>query len=238
LLTVDSLRARYGHVDALRDVGFTLNEGEMLAIFGANGAGKTTTLRALSGMIAPARGTILYGGKDIAGLAPERVAALGIAHIPEGRGIFSHMTVWENLRMGGYIKRLPAPALARRAETVLEMFPILAQRTAQQAGTLSGGEQQMLAIARALIAEPKILLLDEPSHGLAPKVVREVFTTLSALRSQGTSIVVVEQYAAVALSVADHALILDRGRVVFDGGPDALARDRSALAGAYLGGIA
>ncbi|HEX9713915.1 MAG TPA: ABC transporter ATP-binding protein [Actinomycetota bacterium] len=235
MLVVEGIDSFYGRVQALRGVTLSVADGEMVALFGANGAGKTTTLRAISGMVSTRAGAISFEGRDLGGLTPERVAALGVAHIPEGRGVFSGMTVWQNLKMGGFVHRLPPDELDRRIDEVLALFPRLGERMGQAAGTMSGGEQQMLAIARALIGRPKLLMLDEPSHGLAPKVVQELFELLAKLRAGGTSLLIVEQYAAVALSVVDRGYVLERGRVVSEGAAARLRADWHELAGAYLG---
>lgn len=236
MLAVDGIDIFYGRVQALRGVTLQVAQGEMVALFGANGAGKTTTLRAISGLVPLRAGDVRFEGVSLGGISPERSAAMGIAHIPEGRGIFPRMTVEQNLKMGGYIGRLPAAVLASRIEQVVETFPRVKERLGQAAGTLSGGEQQMLAIARALIAKPKLLMLDEPSHGLAPKLVQELFVLLGTLRAEGVSMLIVEQYAAVALSATQRGYVLERGRVVLSGEAEELRADRRSLAGAYLGG--
>lgn len=235
MLTLENIDVSYGHVRALRGVSLTVPEGSMVALFGANGAGKTTTLRAVSGLVALHSGAIVFDGTSLYRQSPEQIARLGIAHIPEGRGIFPRMSVWQNLKMGGYLGKLNARVLAGRIDWVVDLFPILRDRIQQEAGTMSGGEQQMLAIARALIAKPRLLLLDEPSHGLAPKVVKDVFRTLAALRDDGVTTLVVEQYASVALAHANDAVVLDRGRISFTGTAAELSENREALTGAYLG---
>jgi len=235
MLRIDSLHVAYGHVRALRGVSLHVDPGEIVAIFGANGAGKTTTLRAASGLVRPYPGAITFDGNDLAGAAPERIARLGLAHVPQGRGIFPRMSVLANLKMGAYVARPRGAALNRALDAVLAEFPALQPRLAQHAGTLSGGEQQMLALARALISGPRGLLVDEPSHGLAPIVVREVFALLDRVRATGTAVLVVEQFADAALGVADRAYVLERGRVAFEGPAEALRKDRSHLERAYLG---
>ena len=235
MLRVEAIDVFYGHVQALRDVSLTVDDGQMVALLGANGAGKTTTLRAVSGMVPLTEGAISFDGRSLAGMTPEETARLGIAHIPEGRGIFPRMTVRQNIKMGAYVSRLASGALASRTAEVLEVFPALQGRLSQQAGTLSGGEQQMLAIARALISRPKLLMLDEPSHGLAPIIVQDVFRLLDGLRAGGMSLLIVEQYASLALATVDHAYVLDRGRVAMSGTSSKLRRNRERLAGAYLG---
>jgi branched-chain amino acid transport system ATP-binding protein len=235
VLALEGIDAFYGQVQALRGVSLTVDSGEMVALFGANGAGKTTTLRAISGLVPSAAGRLTFDGEPIRGMTADQIAALGIAHIPEGRGIFPHLSVWQNLKMGAYLRRLPAAALVDAVDEVLEIFPVLAERLRQPAGTMSGGQQQMLAIARAIIAKPKLLMLDEPSHGLAPIVVRDVFVLLNRLRTSGMALLIVEQYASAALEVAERAYVLERGRVVLSGDAETLRADRASLAGAYLG---
>ena len=235
MLRVEGIDVFYGHVQALRSVSLEVGAGQIVALFGANGAGKTTTLRAVSGLVSSAAGGIWFDERPINGLAPEETARLGIAHIPQGRGIFPRMTVAQNLKMGAYVARLGPTDLAARTAKVLDVFPAIAGRLRQPAGTLSGGEQQMLAIARALISEPRLLMLDEPSHGLAPVVVKHVFEMLDALRGEGMSLLIVEQYASVALGMVDHAYVLDRGRVAIEGTAEDVRRNRESLAGAYLG---
>jgi len=235
VLAVRDIDVFYGRVQALRSVTLEIGPGEMVALFGANGAGKTTTLRAITGMLPLTTGEVVFDGTKLNAMSPEAINALGIAHIPEGRGIFPHMTVWQNLKMGGYAKRLKAGPLAEQVDRVVGLFPRLKERLGQQAGTMSGGEQQMLAIGRALVGSPRLLLLDEPSHGLAPKIVQEVFALLANLRTEGMGLLVVEQYAAVALSVAERGYVLDRGAVAFAGDAESIASDPNALVGAYLG---
>jgi branched-chain amino acid transport system ATP-binding protein len=234
VLVADRLTVRYGHVTAVRDVSFEVGDREIVALLGANGAGKTTTLRAITGLAPLSQGDVWIDGQRSTGAAPESLAARGVAHIPEGRGVFPRLTVWQNLKMGGYALRLKPAALDAAIEDVLQRFPALTPRLRQHAGTLSGGEQQMLAIARALIGKPRMLLVDEPSHGLAPKIVAGVFDLFAHLRDTGVSILVVEQFASVALSVADRAIVLDRGRVTLS--TTARDVDREHLTGVYLGG--
>ena len=206
LLELNDVSARYGQVAALHGISLTVDEGEIVALLGANGAGKTTTLRAVSGMVRRS-GEVIVGGKRLRGAGPESVARSGVAHVPEGRGIFSELTVWENLRMGAYIRR-GRPDF----KTVLDYFPWLDARRNQQAGTLSGGEQQMLALARAFLQRPRLLMLDEPSLGLAPLITREVFRVVGDLnQKEGLSVLVVEQNAAIALSSAHRAYVLETG---------------------------
>ena len=230
LLELDEVRARYGPLEALHGVTLTVAEGEAVAVLGGNGAGKTTMLRAISGLVS-ASGEIRLGGERLA-RAPERVARAGIAHVPEGRGIFAELSVHENLRLGAYLDRR---GFSESYERVCGHFPWLDRRRAQQAGTLSGGEQQMLAIARALMSRPRLLLLDEPSLGLAPIVVREIFRILGDLNEQeGLAILVVEQNAKLALRSSSRAYVLEVGRVALEGPSSELAEDESVRK-SYLG---
>ena len=229
LLELEGVHAGYGPVEVLEDVSFSVGEGETVALLGANGAGKTTTLRAICGMLRP-RGKVAIGGRDVTRRATEQIVRLGVAHVPEGRGTFAPLTVEENLRLGAYTRRGSAsPAY------VFELFPRLEERRTQRAGTLSGGEQQMLAIARALMLKPKLMLLDEPSLGLAPMLVRELFKTLRRIKEdEGTAMLVVEQNANLVLEFADAAHVLETGRVVLSGTADAVAKDET-MRKAYLG---
>jgi branched-chain amino acid transport system ATP-binding protein len=235
VLRVEGIDVFYGHVQALRGVSFEVAEGEMVCLLGANGAGKTSALRAISGLVPHTRGDVFFDGNRLNGMAPEEIARLGIAHIPENGGIFSRLTGWQNLKLGGYVGRPSTQRLNARMAEVLDAFPQLKGLLRRPAGTLSGGEQQMLAIARALISRPRLLLLDEPSHGLAPIVVKAVFTLLHDLRAAGTSLLVVEQYASIALSVVDRAYVLERGRVSLSGTAEAVRKNKHHLTGAYLG---
>ena len=229
LLELNDVSARYGQVAALHAISLTVDEGEIVALLGANGAGKTTTLRAVSGMVRRS-GEVIVGGKRLRGAGPESVARSGVAHVPEGRGIFSELTVWENLRMGAYMRR-GRPDF----KTVLDYFPWLDARRNQQAGTLSGGEQQMLALARAFLQRPRLLMLDEPSLGLAPLITREVFRVVGDLnQKEGLAVLVVEQNAAIALSSAHRAYVLETGSIALSGAAaDLKAND--AIRSAYLG---
>jgi branched-chain amino acid transport system ATP-binding protein len=228
LLELSDVTARYGQVVALHGVSLTVGDGEIVALLGANGAGKTTTLRAVSGTVRRS-GDVVLAGKRLTRSAPEAVARGGVAHVPEGRGIFAELTVWENLRMGGYTVRRPDFA------TVLGYFPWLAERRNQQAGTLSGGEQQMLALARAFLSRPRLLMLDEPSLGLAPLITREVFRVVAELnRNEGVAVLVVEQNAAVALAAAQRGYVLETGRVAVTGSAAEL-KSNDAVRTAYLG---
>jgi branched-chain amino acid transport system ATP-binding protein len=231
LLELEDVRARYGPVEALHGVTLTVGEGEAVAVLGGNGAGKTTTLRAISGLVATS-GDVRFAGDRIAKAAAERVARAGIAHVPEGRGIFAELSVHENLRLGAYLNR---KGFAESYERVCGHFPWLDRRRAQQAGTLSGGEQQMLAIARALMSRPRLLLLDEPSLGLAPLVVREIFRILGELNEkEGLAILVVEQNAKLALRSSSRAYVLEVGQVALEGPSPELAENESVRK-SYLG---
>jgi branched-chain amino acid transport system ATP-binding protein len=231
LLTLSDVDARYGQVQALRGVGLTVEEGEIVAILGANGAGKTTTLRAISGTVRR-RGTIELAGRSVVRKGPESTARLGVAHVPEGRGTFSELTVWENLRLGAYVRR---GSLRDDFRRVAEYFPWLEARRSQQAGTLSGGEQQMLALARAVMQRPRLLLLDEPSLGLAPLVVAEIFRIIRELNErEGTAVLLVEQNARTSLATASRAYVLEVGRVAFEGASEELA-SQDAIRRSYLG---
>ncbi len=232
LLELDDLHVHYGKVEALKGVSLTVGEGEIVTLIGGNGAGKTTTLKTISGLRPVTSGTIRYKGQEIVGVPAHRLVAMGICQAPEGRGIFPGMTVMENLDMGAYARRGRSD---EDLERVFELFPRLAERRRQPGGTLSGGEQQMLAIGRALMARPQLLLLDEPSMGLAPKLVAQIFDIVTEINRQGTTILLVEQNAAQALQRADRAYVLETGRVVRSAEAAALLDDESVKA-AYLGG--
>ena len=233
LLEVSDLNAGYGPLTVLHGVGFTVEQGGITTLLGANGAGKTTTLRAVCGMVKP-RGSITLGGESIAGRATEDIVRRGVAHVPDGRGTFLNLTTEENLRIGAYTRRDKA-GVADDLERCFQYFPRLKERRNQQAGTLSGGEQQMLAISRALMLRPRLLLLDEPSFGLAPLVVQEIFRMMEVIRrEQNVSILLVEQNASLALEVADQAYLLETGRVVLGGPSHAIKQDESVRK-AYLG---
>lgn len=233
LLDVTKLSAGYGASDVLRGVSFAVEQGGITAILGANGAGKTTLLRAVSGML-KSRGSIRLDGQSIERIATEDIARLGVAHVPEGRGTFLDLTAEENLRIGAYTRK-DRHAVAHDLERVFTYFPRLKERRHQQAGTLSGGEQQMLAVSRALMLRPRLLLLDEPSFGLAPLVVQEIFRIMRGINSeQGVSVLLVEQNAALALDLADHAYVLETGQVVMSGTAEAV-RSNETVRRAYLG---
>jgi branched-chain amino acid transport system ATP-binding protein len=233
LLEVEHVEIRYGLVPAVKELTLTVEEGEIVTLLGANGAGKTTTLRMLSGLHRPSRGTVTFDGEDLTKLVAHSIVQLGIGHVPEGRRIFPVMTVAENLDMGAY-RHHRSHRTASTLEEIFELFPVLAERRQQLGGDLSGGEQQMLAIGRALMGEPRLLLLDEPSMGLAPMIVETIFTILTKIRDRGTTILLVEQNAAKALSIADRGYVLETGTVVLaDAAPALLADDRVRMA--YLG---
>ena len=233
LLSVRGLELAYGRIAAVKGIDFDVGEGQVVCLIGANGAGKTTTLRALSGLMRPRAGRIVFAGHDIAGLAPHRVARLGLAQVPEGRQVFAGMSVAENLALGGHLAA--APECRRRRDEVLTLFPRLAERLGQSAGLLSGGEQQMLAIGRALMAAPRIILLDEPSMGLSPIMVDHIFDLIARLKGDGRTLLLVEQNARLALEVADVAHVLENGRITLSGPAAAIAEDPAVVA-AYLGG--
>ncbi len=233
MLSLSEVTAYYGNVQALRDISFEVKEGEMVALIGSNGAGKTTTLRAISGLLAPAAGRITFMGKEIGGLPPFAIIKKGIAHSPEGRRVWPDMTVFENLRMGGYLRK-DAGGLKEDFDRMYALFPILGQRRDQPAGSLSGGEQQMLAIARALLSRPKLLLLDEPSLGLAPIMVERVAETAVALNRSGVTVLLVEQNANLALTISSRAYVLQTGRIILSGkSSELLANDE--VRKVYLG---
>ena len=234
LLRVRGLVIGYGRSDAVKSIDIDVPGGTVVCLIGANGAGKTTTLRALSGLIRPRAGSVHFGGQDITGLAAHKIARLGVIQAPEGRQVFANMTISENLGMGAYLTR-DAAEIARRRDNVLTRFPRLGERLSQSAGLLSGGEQQMLAMGRALMADPKLLLLDEPSMGLAPLFVEEIFRIVSELKREGRTILLVEQNAQAALEIADYAYVLESGRIKLHGPAHQVAGDTQVVA-AYLGG--
>jgi branched-chain amino acid transport system ATP-binding protein len=234
LLQLDQVEARYGAMQALRGVSLTVGEGEIVAVLGANGAGKTTTLRAVSGTVRRSGGDVVFAGNRISRRSPEAVARLGVAHVPEGRGTLTELSVRENLRLGAYVRHDRA-GVREDERRVLSYFPWLETRSGQRAGTLSGGEQQMLALARALMLRPKLVLLDEPSLGLAPIVVAEIFRIVRELNQRdGLAVLVVEQNAALALDAASRAYVLEVGRVAVEGSSAELQRDESVRR-SYLG---
>ena len=234
ILKLDNLTVSYGSIKALKEISIQVREGEIVALLGANGAGKTTTLKSLSGIVPVEKGSIDFFGKDIANLAPEKITSLGIVQSPEGRQIFLDITVEENLRIGAFTIK-SRKQIANNFERVYKYFPILLERKKQLAGTLSGGEQQMLAIARALMASPKVLLLDEPSLGLAPLIVKAIFEIIKEINSEGTTVLIIEQNALQTLKIADYAYVLEVGEVSMEGKASELIQDKRLLE-AYLGG--
>jgi branched-chain amino acid transport system ATP-binding protein len=233
MLEVNDLVVNYGAIQALQGISFHVEEGEVVTLIGANGAGKSTTLRTISGLLHPSAGEILYLDESIAGRPADWIVKQGVIHVPEGRRIFAPLTVRENLEMGAYT-RSDKQEIAQAMQRVFSSFPRLEERLSQLGGTLSGGEQQMLAMGRGLMAQPRLLLLDEPSMGLAPILVEEIFDIISEIHEQGVSILLVEQNAAMALSVADRAYVLETGRIVLEGPAQEVLRDPEVQA-AYLG---
>ena len=233
-LTVDAAEVYYGRVHALRSLSFEVREGEIICLLGNNGAGKSTTMNMLSGLVRPKSGTVRWGEMDLASAKPWDIVSAGLIHVPEGRRIFSTMTVHENLLLGGYTVK-DQKLIAQRVEQVYGLMPRLAERRKQQGGTLSGGEQQMVAIGRAIIGGPKLLLLDEPSMGLAPLVVKQVMETIQAVNAQGTTVLLVEQNARAALKIADRAYVVETGAATLEGPAADLAADARVI-DAYLGG--
>ena len=233
LLEIDAIHVFYDRIEALKGVSLAVEEGRIVTLIGGNGAGKSTTLRAVSGLLHPRMGEIRYEGKPLAGLGAHVIAAMGLVQVPEGRRIFGRLTVEENLAMGAFPRRDRAAVAADR-ERLMTLFPRLRERLRQVAGTLSGGEQQMVAMARALMAQPRVLLMDEPSMGLAPMVVEQVFETIRTINAQGVTVLLVEQNALMALSVADTGYVLETGRVVLSGPARELLDDERVRA-AYLG---
>jgi branched-chain amino acid transport system ATP-binding protein len=233
LLELENIHSYYGHIHALQGINLRVEEGEIVTLIGANGAGKSTTLRTISGLIKPRQGSVHLEDKEINGLAPHKIVEMGVGHVPEGRGIFPRLTVRENLEMGAYTINDQAD-VERRMEFVFELFPRLKERLSQTGGTLSGGEQQMLATARGLMLKPRILLMDEPSMGLAPVLVEAIFEVIRSLNKQGTTILLVEQNALMALSVAHRGYVLQTGRIVVNDTAENLKKNEMVRA-AYLG---
>ncbi|KPH81548.1 ABC transporter ATP-binding protein [Bosea vaviloviae] len=233
MLRIDDLCVRYGAIEALRGISLQVAAGEIVTLIGGNGAGKSTLMRAIAGLVKPASGTITFEGRTITGIRPHHCVRLGIGHSPEGRLVFGDQSVRDNLMLGAYA-RDDSDAIASDIDKYFAVFPRLAERQDQQAGTLSGGEQQMLAIARALMSRPKLLLLDEPSLGLAPLIVKEVFAVIRQLREEGVTILLVEQMANLALTVADRAYVIETGRITLEGTGAQLLRDERVRS-AYLG---
>ena len=234
MLTVSALSVRYGMIQAVTEASFTVEEGEVVSLIGANGAGKSTILRTISGLVRPAAGRITFCGQDIHKRSAKDIVSLGLAHVPEGRHVFRGLTVLENLELGAFLRK-DKEDIQADLTTVFKRFPILAERRKQDAATLSGGEQQMLAMGRALMARPKLLLLDEPSMGLAPIFIKEIFTIIQDIQQQGTTVLLIEQNAQAALSVATRGYVLETGRIVLTGtGAELLSSE--AVRQAYLGG--
>ena len=237
LLEVDNIDVYYGQIQALRGVSLYVDRGEMVALLGANGAGKTTTLRAISGMLTPRGGRISFEGREIQGRPSYDVVRCGITHLPEGRELFPSISVVDNLRLGNWIQRSDKKGLHQRLDHVMDLFPRLRERATQAAGTLSGGEQQMLGVARALMSSPRLLVVDELSLGLAPMVVSQLFEVLQTINAEGTAVILVEQFVHMALENTTRAYVLAKGAVVAQGPSDELLRD-PALIASYLGGAA
>ena len=237
MLKIDGLNASYGSIRVLKDVSIQVPSGKVVSIIGANGAGKSTLLKSISGLMKISKGCILYKEQDITGIPTNRIVGLGISQVPEGRQIFAHMTVLDNINLGAYhyFKRSNRLEIKERIERVYRMFPILEKRSKQIAGTLSGGEQQMLAIGRALMGRPELLLLDEPSMGIAPLIVREIFNVIKQLNESGTTVLLVEQNARAALKVAHHSYVIERGEIVLEGLAAELL-DNPKVKEHYLGG--
>jgi branched-chain amino acid transport system ATP-binding protein len=233
MLTVKNLQVNYGSVQALKDISIEVKQGEIVTLIGSNGAGKSTLLKTISGLIRPKQGSITFEGKDLTSIPPEKIVSIGISHVPEGRKIFSGMTVMENLRIGAY-QRKDKKGIEKDLEEVFSLFPILKDRKNQDAGTLSGGEQQMLAISRALLAKPKLIILDEPSLGLAPVIIDKVFEFIEKIRDTGITILLVEQNANLALEVSERAYVLETGEIKLTGKSSELLKDEQIMK-AYLG---
>ena len=232
MLKVENINVYYGNIHAVKNVSFEVNEGEIVTLIGANGAGKSTTLKTVSGLLHPKTGDVLYKGKSIKGVRAHKIVEAGLAHVPEGRHVFLHMTVEENLEMGGYTQ--PASTIGPNKEKVFELFPRLKERRKQLAGTMSGGEQQMLAMGRALMCKPKMLLLDEPSMGLSPLLVKEIFKIIRQVNRNGVTVLLVEQNAKMALEIANRAYVLETGTIKMEGEATELANNIEVRK-AYLG---
>jgi branched-chain amino acid transport system ATP-binding protein len=234
MLEVRGLHVHYGLVHAIKGVDVSIHSGQTVCLIGANGAGKTTLLNTLSGIVKPSGGTISFGGEEIAGLPPQRIVAMGIVQVPEGRQIFHDLTVVENLEMGAYLRLCKGENIKRELEEIWNLFPVLGQRKGQMAGTLSGGEQQMLALARGLMSKPKLMMLDEPSLGLAPLVAAEIFKVIRMLPRRNTTVLLVEQNAKAALKVSDKGYVMETGRIVLSGDANFL-EDNEDVKRAFLG---
>lgn len=233
MLEVKDLEVYYGMIQAIKGVSFEVNQGEVIALIGANGAGKTTILHTITGLLAPKKGSVLFEGKDITKIPAHKIVSLGMAHVPEGRRVFADLSVYENLKMGAYTRK-DKEEIEKSLDRVYERFPRLKERKNQLAGTLSGGEQQMLAMGRALMSQPKIILMDEPSMGLSPILVNEIFDIIQEVSKSGTTVLLVEQNAKKALSIADRAYVLETGKIVLDGKAETLLNDDS-IKKVYLG---
>lgn len=234
MLKIEDINVYYGNIQALKGVSMEINEGEIVTLIGANGAGKSTLLKTISGLLKPKQGKVLFEGDSIGGRAAQAIVKMGISHVPEGRRVFANMTVAENLELGAYLRK-DKDGIHKDMEKVYELFPRLLERIKQQAGTLSGGEQQMLAMGRALMAKPRLLLLDEPSMGLAPLLVKQIFNIIQEISESGTTILLVEQNANLALSIADRAYVVETGRIVLSGNAEELTSSEE-IKMAYLGG--
>ena len=233
MLEIRDLEVFYGMIQAIKGVSFEVNEGEVIALIGANGAGKTTILHTITGLLTPKKGQVIFEGQDITKVPAHKIVSLGMAHVPEGRRVFSHLSVYQNLKMGAYTRK-DKDEIEKTLETVYKRFPRLEERKNQIAGTLSGGEQQMLAMGRALMSHPRIILMDEPSMGLSPILVNEIFDILQSVSASGTTVLLVEQNAKKALSIADRAYVLETGNIVMSGDATELMNDDS-IKKAYLG---
>ena len=233
MLEIKDIEVYYGMIQAIKGISFEVNEGEVIALIGANGAGKTTTLHTITGLLSPKKGSVTFEGKDITKVPAHKIVSLGIAHVPEGRRVFAELTVYENLKMGAYTRK-DKDEIEKTLEMVYKRFPRLEERKNQLAGTLSGGEQQMLAMGRALMSHPKIIVMDEPSMGLSPILVNEIFDIIQEVSKGGTTVLLVEQNAKKALSIADRAYVLETGRIVLEGDAKVLMNDDS-IKKAYLG---
>jgi len=233
ILSVSNLEVSYGNITALRGIDLEVRKGEIVTLIGANGAGKTTTLRTISGLLKPRSGEVTYDGRNITGTKPHVIAAMGVSHVPEGRGIFANLTVSDNLELGAYLRK--DKVQQSEYERIFALFPVLKERIKQNAGTLSGGEQQMLAISRALMSKPKVLLLDEPSLGLAPQMVQTIFRVIKEINAEGTPILLVEQNAHMALVTANRGYVMETGRIVLTDDTSAMLKS-DRIKKAYLGG--
>ncbi|EOS40490.1 ABC transporter ATP-binding protein [Lachnospiraceae bacterium] len=233
MLEIKDIEVFYGVIQAIKGISFEVNEGEVIALIGANGAGKTTILHTITGLLSPKKGSVIFEGKDITKVPAHKIVSLGMAHVPEGRRVFAELSVYQNLKMGAYTRKDKAET-ARTLEMVYKRFPRLEERKNQLAGTLSGGEQQMLAMGRALMSHPKIIVMDEPSMGLSPILVNEIFDIIQEVSASGTTVLLVEQNAKKALSIADRAYVLETGKIVLDGDAKELMNDDS-IKKAYLG---